>query len=311
MFDPSAPAARGPAPAAGAGLTIAARPLRFLIAESEPPEARAKRRNSVGRSSGESFEATLQALAPGATCTRATPADHDGAMPSQDEIGGYDAVFLTGSPIHMYEDTPEVARELAFMRAVFAAGTPAFGSCAGLQVATAAAGGQVRSMQGRREVGFARRIAPTDESRRHPLLAGRPAAYDAPAIHTDEVAALPEGALLLACNTMTAVQSAEIRCGEGIFWGVQYHPELPLREIAAAIRRQTDDLIEHGLARSADDVERHAALVAALAEEPERLDLAWQLGIDEQVTDATKRQAELRNFIEHLVRPTASRRGRA
>jgi GMP synthase (glutamine-hydrolysing) len=124
------------------------------------------------------------------------------------------------------------------------------------------------------------------------------------------VAVLPEGAILLACNTVTAVQAAEIRSGDGVFWGVQYHPELPLSEIAAAIRRQSDDLIEHRLARSSDDVERHAALVDSLAEQPDRFDLAWQLGVDEQVTDTTRRQAELTNFIEHLVRPTVSRRGR-
>jgi GMP synthase (glutamine-hydrolysing) len=308
MFNPSA--LDGTDPVRTAGITAAARPLRFLVAESEPPEARERRRDSVGRSSGETFLETLQSLAPGAFCQRITPADSDRDVPSQGDIGGYDAVFLTGSPLHVYDDTPEVARELAFMRAVFAAATPAFGSCAGLQVATVAAGGRVRSMEQRREAGFARRISPTDEGRRHPLLAGRPAAYDAPAIHTDEVAALPEGATLLASNATTLVQAAEIRCGQGIFWGVQYHPELPLADIAAALRRQSDDLIETGLARSRDDVEQQARLVDALAAEPARRDIAWQLGIDEQVTDAELRRTELRNFIDHLVLPTVSRRSR-
>jgi len=310
MFNPSAPSGSDPARSSTAGITVAARPLRFLVAESEPPEARAKRRESVCRSSGESFEATLRSLAPDASCDRMTPADDDASVPSREEIAGYDAVFLTGSPIHLYDDTPEVAREIAFMRAVFASATPAFGSCAGLQVATVAAGGRVRSMGKRREAGFARRISPTDAGRRHPLLAGRPHAYDAPAIHTDEVEALPENAVLLASNATTHVQAAEIRCGDGIFWGVQYHPELPLAEIAAAIRRQTDDLIETGLARSAVDIEQHASLLDSLAEEPERRDIAWRLGLDDQVTDANLRRTELRNFIDRLVRPTVSRRGR-
>lgn len=284
--------------------------MRFLVAESEPPEAREKRRKSVGRSSGETYIDMLGELVPEATCDRVKPADADSEPMTAAKLAGYDAVFLTGSPLHVYDDTPEAARELAFMRQVFASGTPSFGSCAGLQVATAAAGGTVRSMGERREAGFARRIAPTAAGRDHPLLRGRPAAFDAPAIHTDEVAELPPGATLLAGNEVTAIQAAEIRHDGGVFWGVQYHPELSLAEVAAALRRQADDLLEHGLARSVEDVERIAARVDDLDSDPARADLAWQLGLDRQVTDLRCRRTELRNFIAYLVRPTMAERGR-
>lgn len=286
------------------------RSLNFLIAESEPPEARAKRRESVGRSSGETYEKLLDTIAPNATWTRVTPADEGATGVGEDDLARYDAVFLTGSPLHLYEDTPECRRIVDFMRAVFASGTPSFGSCAGLQVATVAAGGSVRSMGHHREAGFARRIYPTPSGLHHPLLAGRPGAFDAPAIHTDEVEKLPEGAVLLATNGTTKVQAAEIRLGEGVFWGVQYHPEISLFEVAAALRRQAHDLVEHGLSPDEAAVARHAALVEALHEEPDRRDLAWQLGLDDQVTVPHKRAVEVRNFVEHLVLPTRSRRGR-
>lgn len=284
--------------------------MKFLVAESEPPKARDKRRASVGRSSGETFIDLLAAMVPGACIDRAKPADADAPGMSREAIAGYDAVFLTGSPLHVYDDTPEVRRQIAFMRAIFASGTPSFGSCAGLQVATVAAGGTVRPMGARREAGFARRIVPTPDGRDHPFLAERPAAFDAPAIHTDEVDRLPDGATLLACNRVTHVQAAEIRCGDGIFWGVQYHPELSLGEVAAALRRQADDLVEHGLARDEGAIEAIAAPIDALDEDPERDDLAWQLGLDEQVIDARLRRTELRNFIDHLVLPTRRARGR-
>ncbi len=169
----------------------------------------------------------VRALVPGAECDLVRPAEDGAELPGRAGLEGYDAVFLTGSPLHVYEDTPEVRRQLDFMRAVFASGTPAFGSCAGLQVATAAAGGTVRENRRGHEAAFARRITPTEAGRSHPLLAGRPAAYDAPTIHSDEVEQLPDGAVLLASNGVTAVQAAEIRHAGGVFWGVQYHPELP------------------------------------------------------------------------------------
>lgn len=285
---------------------------RFLVAESETAPDREKRRDSTGRSSGESYVATLRILVPDARCELVRPVESGSGARAHHDLSDYDAVFLTGSPMHVYKDTPEVRRQLEFMRAVFASATPSFGSCAGLQVAVAAAGGTVRENRRGHEVGFARGITLTEAGRSHPLVAGRPAVFDAPAIHSDEVEALPsDGATLLATNRVTRVQAAEVRFGDGVFWGVQYHPELPLPEIADALRRQRDDIIEQGLARSEADVEVQASLIEALGREPDRRDLAWRLGVDEQVADPTLRQTELRNFVEHLVLPTKSRRGRA
>ena len=282
--------------------------LRFLVAESETEEERERRRASVGRSSGESYADALLEIAPDAACDLVRPVEEGVTAPDRAALTAYDAVFLTGSPLHVYENTPETRRQVAFMRDVFASGTPSFGSCAGLQVAAAAAGGTVRENARGHEAAFARRIVATEAGRGHPLLAGRPPTWDAPAIHTDEVERLPDGATLLAGNGVSAVQAAEIRHGDGVFWGVQYHPELPLDEIAGAMRRQAEDLVEQGLARDEAAVEDHAGRIEALHRDPGRRDLAWQLGLDEQVTDPALRQTELRNFIEHLVRPTRARR---
>ena len=290
---------------------MTSKPLNFLIAESEPPESRDKRRDSVGRSSGETYEAVLRHIAPAAKLSRIAPADGVIDSAARQALESADGVFFTGSPLHLYDETAEGRRVVEFMRAVFASGTPAFGSCAGLQVATVAAGGSVGPMKGRREAGFARRLHLTDEGAGHPMLDGRPPVFDAPAIHTDEVTALPEASTLLCVSTTTRIQAAEIRCGDGLFWGVQYHPEISLYEIAAALRRQADDLIEHGLAPDAGTVADHAALIEALHDAPDRRDLAWRLGVDSEVIVPERRTREIRNFVERLVLPTRSRRGRA
>ena len=268
--------------------------MHFLIAESETTEQREKRRKSTGRSSAESFAATLQAIMPGAVCDIVRPYEADSTLPAP--LTAYHGVFLSGSPLHVYDDAPETRRQLDFMRAVFASGTPSFGSCAGLQVAVAAAGGDVAKAP-RHEVAVARRITATPAGSRHPLLAGRPAVWDALAIHSDAVTRLPPGATLLAGNRLCPVQAAEIRYQGGVFWGVQYHPELTLQEMAAAVRRQSDDIIEQGLARTDADIEAQAALLEALGDDPARDDLAWRLGVDSQITDADERHRELVNFI--------------
>ena len=283
----------------------------FLVAESETADEREARRRHAGKSSGETYASTLRQLRPDAEITIVAPADDDAQVYEANALGLFDAVFITGSPLHVYDDSPEVRRQLTFMRSVFASGTPSFGSCAGLQLAVAAAGGKVRKMPQRMEAGIARRITPTDAGRDHPLLAGRAASWDAPAIHGDEVETLPDDATLLASNAVTTIQAAEIRHDGGIFWGVQYHPELALGEIAVALRRQAEDIVEAGLAETTGDVEHRADQLDALHHNPDRRSLLWALGVDREFADEARRRTELNNFLDHLADIDASDRAHA
>ena len=275
--------------------------LRFLVAESETKDERDARRRSAGKSSGETYAATLSQLRPDADIAIVAPADEDAPTVSMDDMRAFDAVFITGSPLHVYDDTPEVRRQLAFMRQVFASGTPSFGSCAGLQLAVAAAGGTVRKMPRRMEAGLARRITATEDGLRHPLLAGRAPSWDAPAIHGDEVETLPADATLLATNGATAIQAAEVRHAGGVFWGVQYHPELAPGEIAVALRRQASDIVEAGLVDTPADVEERAALLDVLQHEPDSRRALWALGVDREFAQEARRRLELTNFLDHLA----------
>ena len=271
----------------------------YLIAESELPAEREKRRARAGKSSGETYCATLRQMRPGADISLIAPADEDAPLLSVEQLSKFDAVLLTGSPMHVYEDAPPVRRQLAFMRSVFASGTPSFGSCAGLQVATAAAGGRVRRMPRRMEAGIVRRISATEAGQRHPLLGGRPACWDAVGIHGDEVEELPPGATLLAGNAASRVQAAEIRHDRGVFWGVQYHPELALAEIATALQSQAGDLIDEGLAESTSDITAIADLLQALHRHPDRHSLWWRLGVDGELAEERRRRTEITNFLDH------------
>ncbi len=283
----------------------------FLVAESETADERQARRRHAGKSSGETYASTLRQLRPDAEITIVAPADDDAQVYEASALGLFDAVFITGSPLHVYDDSPEVRRQLTFMRSVFASGTPSFGSCAGLQLAVAAAGGKVRKMPQRMEAGIARRITPTEAGRDHPLLAGRAASWDAPAIHGDEVETLPADATLLASNAVTTIQAAEIRHDGGTFWGVQYHPELALGEIAVALRRQAEDIVEAGLAETAGDVEHRADQLDALHHDPDRRSLLWALGVDREFADEARRRIELTNFLDHFADIDASDRAHA
>jgi GMP synthase (glutamine-hydrolysing) len=107
------------------------------------------------------------------------------------------------------------------------------------------------------------------------------------------------------------VQAAEIRQDGGVFWGVQYHPEFSLGELAVILERRTEILVREGFCRSPEDAAAYTADLAALHREPTRFDLAWRHGLDGEVLDPQRRTREIRNFIARRVKPEKSARGRA
>ena len=284
--------------------------LRFLVAEGNVRDAREAYRSNFGRTAAEAYARALGDLAPEAVCDICLPADEGANVPDSGGLEGYDAVFVTGSALNLYDGGPEVARQVDLARAVFASRVPFFGSCWGLQVAVAASGGEVYRNPLGREVGVARKIVVNERGRAHPMLAGRAPAFDALCTHLDNVALGPTGEAL-AFNAYSAVQAAHIRHDGGAFWGVQYHPEYTLVEIAAIIERRAHVLAREGLGESEAEVREYAAELRTLESNPRRHDIAWRLGLDADVLDPARRRIELKNFIEAWVRPEASKRGRA
>jgi GMP synthase (glutamine-hydrolysing) len=174
-----------------------------------------------------------------------------------------------------------------------------------------AAGGDVQANPLGREVGFARRLTKTEAGTKHPLLEGRPGSWDAPAIHLDLVSTLPGDVTILAKNSVTPVQAAEIRHDGGVFWGVQYHPEFSLVELSVILDRYKPTLLTEGFLKTDEDHAAYVAELRAMGEDPTRHDLAWKHGLDAEILDPHLRLTEIRNFIAHYVKPTKSARGRS
>lgn len=285
--------------------------LRFLVVEGNTRGAREAHKAAYGQMLSESYAQVIQDIEQSAVCDIAFPADEGSNLPDRAGLESYDGIVLTGSHLNIYDRTPEILRQIDLMRAIFASRTPSFGSCWGLQVAAVAANGDVQKNPLGREVGFARRLRRTEAGRGHPMLEGRPEVYDAPAIHLDMVTALPKDATVIATNPVSEVQAAEIRQDGGTFWGVQYHPEFSLRELAVILRQRTELMIREGFCRAPDEVQSYADDLTILDQEPSRFDLAWRHGVDAEVLDPARRTREIRNFIERRVKTEKSTRGRA
>jgi GMP synthase (glutamine-hydrolysing) len=275
--------------------------LRLLVAEGNTAAGRQLIAESVGVTPAEGYADVLRNIAPDAVVDICTPADGEAGIP--ETLDCYHGIAITGSPLNIYDNEPASLRQVDFVREAFARGIPMFGSCWGLHVAAVAAGGEVERNPRGREVAFARKICLTTAGRDHSMHKGRALMFDAPAIHSDIVTRVPQGAVVTAWNAMSGVQAAEIRLLRGVFWGVQYHPEYGLQDVAALVRRYGQKLTGEGFFTTRTEVERYAAELLALEVDPQRLDIARQLGLNDDILIKKLRRAELLNWIANQVRP--------
>ncbi len=283
-------------------------PPRLLVVEGNTAAARARQVEAGGRTLSDGYADLLRRLAPGAVVDICYPAD-PGANLAIGGLEGYDGVAITGSALNVYDGGPEIERQIELTREVLKSGTPLFGSCWGLQLITVAAGGAVRANPKGREIGIGRRIAVTPAGRGHPMYAGKSSVFDAITVHLDEVETLPPGTTVLATNAQSDVQAAEIRHDGAVAWGVQYHPEFTLADIAVVIRRYGSRIIREGFFADLAARDAYTADLEALGRAPDKA-LAWRYGIDASVLDDAVRTTEIANWIAHQVLPVRAKRGR-
>jgi GMP synthase (glutamine-hydrolysing) len=283
---------------------------RLLVMEGNSPETRAEHEAAGGAVASQGYAELLHELLPNAVVDICFPGNPGANLPDGCTLEAYDGVAITGSSLHIYNGGIEITQQIEMVRAVLTAGTPMFGSCWGLQVLTVAAGGSVRRNPKGRELGFGRSIKLTEAGRKHPMYAGKPDVFNAPTVHLDEVETLAPGMTVLATNAVSDVQSAEIRCNGALAWGVQYHPEYPLREIAAIVRRIGQRLIGEGFFLHEADIDTFACDLVTLDRNPADKRLAWRHGISHNVLDKQLRVGEIANWVEFQVLPMRAKRGR-
>lgn len=283
---------------------------RLLVIEGNSPQTMAEHVAVGGIPASKGYSDLLREVLPGAVVDICYPGDPAALLPEGQALEGYDGIAITGSSLHVYHGGPEVMRQIELVRAALTTGTPLFGSCWGLQVITVAAGGSVRKNPKGRELGFGRGIRLTDVGRRHPMYIGKLDVFNAPTVHLDEVETLPPGTTVLATNAVSEVQSAEFHINGAVAWGVQYHPEYPLREVAAIVRRIGKRLIEEGFFADEADIKDFAEDLDTLDRDPACKRLSWRHGISKNVLDKKLRVSEVANWVEFQVLPTRVKRGR-
>jgi GMP synthase (glutamine-hydrolysing) len=283
--------------------------LNILIVDGNRTDVNELNRELGGTPSGEGYANALRFLEPDIRTTIVRPAD-DGpdCLPTGQNLVDFDGIAWTGSALNAYADDPAVTGQIPLAKNTVLSGVPVFGSCWGMQIVAQALGGEVQPCPKGREIGIGRHIVLNENGASHPMYAGKPTHFSALTVHMDEVFKVPPGAVVLASNGHSDIQAFALENDQCRFWGVQYHPEYTLAELAAIFRRYGQKLIDAGLFADMEALETMAADWMTLHGNPDRHDLAWRYGIEKDVLMPERRLLELRNWLDRLVRPYVAAR---
>lgn len=155
------------------------------------------------------------------------------------------AVIISGSERSIFENTPWLDNEFAFVRNVMDSGVPLLGVCFGFQlIFRALYGKDVLARRALPEVGWVPvKLKP------HGIFARAPSTIRPYNFHFDEAAEVPEGWRVLASTGSCAVHG--VSHDELPAVGLQFHPEVTVEEGAASILRAGPLLASYGLEASA------------------------------------------------------------
>ena len=281
-------------------------PLRFLIIDGYPKHSRDELQDAGMKFAWELYADMLLQHQPQAVYDVLLPSDPGIDIPSAKDLHRYAGIIWTGCNLTIYDAANRsVCSQIELAKNAYEVGVPSFGSCWGIQMAAFAAGGEVEVNPKGREMGMARKIHQTTVAFDHPMFEGKPRVFEGFVSHDDMVIKLPPGAALLAGNSFAPVQALAVTHKSGTFWATQYHCEYNLHEMARLIVAREKKLIAAGFFRGHEDLADLVDRMEALAKEPDRKDLRWQLAIDDDVLSDSIRQCEFVNWLDKLVLPTA------
>ncbi|MDA3811323.1 MAG: type 1 glutamine amidotransferase [Spirochaetaceae bacterium] len=222
-------------------------------------------------------------------------------FPDEKKLSTFNGIIWTGADLDINEThIPTIAAQIKLAELAYEIGIDSWGSCWGIQMAAVAAGGSVEKNPKGREMGIGRKITKTAEGLNHPMLKGKSIVFDAFESHYDIVVNVPEGGVVLARNPFSDIQAMIVKHKKGTFWASQYHPEYDLHEIARLTLAREELLIDHGFFKEHDDVQAYVDKMEELYNEPDRKDLSWQLGVDEDIIDDRIRQSEIKNWLNYI-----------
>ncbi len=160
-------------------------------------------------------------------------------------LNKYDGLIWGGSSLNIYNDTPEIRRQISFMKECFKNINKILAICWGMQVAVTAAGGEVKKGVNGSHIGIANEVQLTENGINNSFYKDKSKKFNTPAFNFDEVVTVPQNSVHLAFNKINNIQGLNFKSGVSEIWGLQYHPEITYEKMIDIIKFRKKALIEN------------------------------------------------------------------
>ena len=232
----------------------------------------------------ESLKDSLSFFTKDLTTDVVNPSSDENIFKNIDDLNSYDGLIWGGSSLNIYNDTPEIRRQIQFMKECQKKIKKILAICWGMQVAVTAAGGEVKKGTKGSHKGIAVDIEINERGLDHPLYKNKKKKFNTPAFNFDEVVTVPEGATILSSNQINNIQGLNFKINSSNVWGIQYHPEIPYEKMIRLIHFRKERLLEKKAFKSGDEIVTHVK------------------SIEDEISNSNKelRMKELYNWINYL-----------
>ncbi len=257
---------------------------KILIVEGNTAEENGSFTEAGIKTHTESLRESLEYLSQDLILDVVNPSSDQNINSFNKKLYTYDGLIWGGSSLNIYNDTPEIKKQIEFMKNCQNKVKNILGICWGMQVAVTAAGGQVKKAN-TSHVGIAKEIEINEYGLKHPLYKDKEKKFNSPAFNYDEVVKIPENGICLASNKINKVQSLYFQINKTRVWGLQYHPEITYEKMISLINFRRKRLIEYRkVFKNENDLENHISFIEK----------------EIQITVKEKKMLELKNWLKEL-----------
>ena len=180
---------------------------KILIVEGNPAEENQQFTTAGIQTHTESLKHSLSYFTDNLITDVANPSSDKNIKEIENSLGSYDGLIWGGSSLNIYNATPEIKRQIEFMKECQKKIKKILAICWGMQVAVTAAGGEVKKCTNGSQKGIAFDIKINDNGLKHPLYKNKSIRFNTPAFNFDEVVTMPKNSILLASNSINKVQA--------------------------------------------------------------------------------------------------------
>ena len=231
--------------------------LNLLIVEGNNPENSEVFKRAAKASCSENLRNLVIKLEPTINIKIINPGRDNETSEAIKNMNDYNGIIFTGGAMRLNDMTEEIKKHIDFAINCFKFKNKILGICWGLQVCSAASGGEIAPGKNGAHIGIASDVVINENGKKNLIYKNKKTKFNTPAFNFDEVCKIPSGATILSSDKVNNVMGIYFKSGNSEIWGLQYHPDYEYWQMINLSNERKDLMIEKKYFKDENDFQNH------------------------------------------------------